>query len=100
MAKLFKPFVEDQLAHWAGNTRCLIAHPLSVSATEQNTKPCYIAPLPNSQPTTLALGPEGGFSSYEVRKITEQGFTRISLGERILRVETAIPVAIAQLMKL
>lgn len=89
-AKLFKPFVEDHLADWAGDTQRLVAHPRDAQE----------APAPSLMPTTLAIGPEGGFTDYEVDKLAEQGFTSVSLGSRILRVETAIPVAIAQLMKL
>ncbi len=89
-AKLFKPFVEDQLNDWAGNSQRLVAHPRHAQA----------APAASLNSTTLAIGPEGGFTDYEVDKLAAQGFTSISLGARILRVETAIPVAIAQLMKL
>ena len=89
-AKLFKPFVEDELDNWAGATRRLVAHP----------RHAQDAPAASLAATTLAVGPEGGFTDYEVDKLAEQGFTSISLGPRILRVETAIPVAIAQLMKL
>jgi RsmE family RNA methyltransferase len=46
------------------------------------------------------MGPEGGFTDYEVDKLQQQGFTSFSLGARILRVETAIPIAISQLMRL
>lgn len=38
---------------------------------------------------TFIIGPEGGFTSEEVQKITELGFKSISLGKRILRAETA-----------
>lgn len=89
-AKLFKPFVEDDLATWAGTTQRLVAHP----------RHAQDAPPASLTPTTLAIGPEGGFTDYEVDKLAEHGFTSVSLGSRILRVETAIPVAIAQLMKL
>ncbi|MDP6968914.1 MAG: 16S rRNA (uracil(1498)-N(3))-methyltransferase [Gammaproteobacteria bacterium] len=89
-AKLFKPFVEDQLLHWAANTQRLVAHP-------REAQSCPPASL---QPTCLAIGPEGGFTDYEVDKLQAQGFTSVSLGARILRVETAIPVAISKLMQL
>jgi 16S rRNA (uracil1498-N3)-methyltransferase len=89
-AELFKPYVEDQLNHWAGHSRRLVAHP-------RQAQPC---PPPNLQATTLAIGPEGGFTDYEVDKLVEQGFTPFSLGPRILRVETAIPVAISRLCAL
>lgn len=35
------------------------------------------------------IGPEGGFSNSEIIKATDEGFKIISLGQRILRAETA-----------
>ena len=37
----------------------------------------------------ILIGPEGGFSAKEVDKAAERGFIPISLGKRILRMETA-----------
>jgi RsmE family RNA methyltransferase len=50
-----------------------------------------------NQPLTLAIGPEGGFISYEVEKLAEAGFEPVHLGVRILRVETAVAVLIGRL---
>lgn len=47
--------------------------------------------------TSLAIGPEGGFTSTEVSVFTDNLFTPVQLGERILRVETAVPVLLAKL---
>ena len=90
LRKLFKPFVEDELPAVCQGTRALVAHP----ASEQ------FAPLQPNQPTTLAIGPEGGFIPYEVDKLVACGFTPFSLGERILRVETAVPVLLSKLLPL
>lgn len=40
-------------------------------------------------PVWIASGPEGGFSPLEVQVLQSKGFTAISLGQRILRAETA-----------
>ena len=83
----FKPFVEDQLPLIATNTAAYVAHPVATNACPQGS----------CEPTSLAIGPEGGFIPYEVEKLQECGFTPISLGERILRVETAVPVLLSRL---
>jgi 16S rRNA (uracil1498-N3)-methyltransferase len=38
---------------------------------------------------TVAIGPEGGFTEQEVELALANGWERVSLGPRILRVETA-----------
>lgn len=38
---------------------------------------------------SIVIGPEGGFSKNEVNNLISKGFSSISLGERILRTETA-----------
>jgi RsmE family RNA methyltransferase len=85
--KLFKPFVEDELGSIIANTKALVAHP-------SGTANC---PIDIQQPTTLVVGPEGGFISYEIKKLTEAGVAVVTIGSRILRVETAIPVLISRL---
>jgi len=83
----FKPFVEDELPDIAAKTQALVAHP---GATGN-------CPAGVSQAVTLAIGPEGGFIPYEVDKLQDCGFLPVSLGERILRVETAVPVLLSRL---
>ncbi|MGM0572060.1 MAG: 16S rRNA (uracil(1498)-N(3))-methyltransferase [Pseudomonadota bacterium] len=85
--KLFKPFVEDELPALLTDTRALVAHPGT------NT-PC---PVHIDAPTTLCIGPEGGFIPYEVDKLVEAGCEAVHLGSRILRVETAVPVLVSRL---
>jgi 16S rRNA (uracil1498-N3)-methyltransferase len=46
----------------------------------------------------LLVGPESGFSDAEIDYILNAGFTPVSLGPRILRAETAGPVAVALVM--
>lgn len=88
--KRFKPFVEDELPALAKNRRALIAHPY-------NALPCPPATLEES---VLVVGPEGGFIPYEVELMQLQGLQAISLGQRILRVETAVPALLSRLFSL
>lgn len=85
--KLFKPFVEDELGDVIANTNALVAHP-SGNAN---------CPIDIQQPTTLVVGPEGGFIPYEIEKLAEVGVTAVTIGSRILRIETAIPALISRL---
>ncbi|HEY8568624.1 16S rRNA (uracil(1498)-N(3))-methyltransferase [Microbulbifer sp.] len=87
LRKRFKPFVEDELPAIAADSLKLVAHPVTDT-------PC---PVDIQQPTTLAVGPEGGFIPYEVEKLQEVGFQSVHLGPRILRVETALPVLLSRL---
>ena len=85
--KRFKPFVEDRLPAIAADTLGLVGHPGEFPA----------CPRAVEQPATLAIGPEGGWIPYEVEKLREAGLQPVQLGERILRVETAVPVLLARL---
>ncbi len=51
-------------------------------------------------PLTLAIGPEGGWIQREVDTFIARGFTPVSLGTQILRVESAVAAALAQLVLL
>jgi 16S rRNA (uracil1498-N3)-methyltransferase len=44
-------------------------------------------------PLAFAIGPEGGFTGQEIAQAVERGVRVLDLGERILRVETAVSVA-------
>lgn len=83
----FKPFVEDELPALSENTVKLVAHP----GDHAN------CPTSLNQPCTLAIGPEGGFIPYEIEKLQEVGFECVTLGDRILRVETATSHLIGRL---
>lgn len=82
----FKPFVEDELATWApeGSLK-LVPHPFA-------TEP--LRPVPAARHVTLAIGPDGGWVPFEVELLAKHGFTPVSLGPRILRVEVAVPVVV------
>lgn len=45
--------------------------------------------LPRPASAVVAIGPEGGFDPREVRRFSDHGFLPVTLGERVLRTETA-----------
>jgi 16S rRNA (uracil1498-N3)-methyltransferase len=51
--------------------------------------------LPDPAATALLVGPEGGLAAAETEAAQTAGFVPVSLGSRILRVETAAIVAVA-----
>ncbi|MBQ4253717.1 MAG: 16S rRNA (uracil(1498)-N(3))-methyltransferase [Erysipelotrichaceae bacterium] len=53
---------------------------------ERNT---LISDLDLRQPCCFAIGPEGGFSASEIELLNSKGFVSVSLGNDILRAETA-----------
>lgn len=54
-----------------------------------------VAGLSSADPVALLLGPEGGLSSEEVELARKHGWITVSLGERILRAETATLTAVS-----
>jgi RsmE family RNA methyltransferase len=85
--KRFKPFVEDRLPAITDGTLGLVGHP-------GNYPPC---PRALSEPVTLAIGPEGGWIPYEIDLLAKSGLQPVQLGDRILRVETAVTALLARL---
>ena len=78
---------EDELEKIAGSSLRLLGDP---SGT---------APVPlHGTPITLALGPEGGFTEYEINTLREHSFKSISLGTRILRTEFALAALLGKLL--
>lgn len=86
--RLFRPFVENELPELARGTRALVAHPTALEA----------CPRALSEPITLAIGPEGGFIDAEIASLAGAGFTPVSVGPRVLRVETILPVLMGRLL--
>nr|WP_306470190.1 16S rRNA (uracil(1498)-N(3))-methyltransferase [Pseudomonas sp. efr-133-TYG-103a] len=85
--KRFKPFVEDRLPAVVEGTLGLVGHPGDFPA----------CPRAVDQPVTLAIGPEGGWIPYEIDLLRASGLNPVQLGERILRVETAVTALLARL---
>ncbi|MBA3452677.1 MAG: 16S rRNA (uracil(1498)-N(3))-methyltransferase [Deltaproteobacteria bacterium] len=51
-------------------------------------------------PLAVAIGPEGGWIQREIDTFVERGFTAVSIGAPILRVEAALSATLGQLLLL
>ena len=85
------PIIEDpiKLDIWAANEESKIKIVLYPNADNK------ISDFKYKDSVSLAIGPEGDFSDYEVDSLTEKGFIPVSIGKRILRAETAAISAIS-----
>ena len=84
----FRPFAEDLLPGIVAGTTALLAHPAA-------TQPC---PAAVAGPVTLVIGPEGGFTPFEADLLAKAGCTPVTLGPRILRVDTVVPHLLGRLL--
>jgi RsmE family RNA methyltransferase len=87
LQRLFRPYVESLAEALKIDSLALVAHP---GAAEE-------CPRAVGRPVTLAVGPEGGFIAEEIASLVRAGFRAVSMGERILRVETAVAALLARL---
>lgn len=85
--RLFRPFVEDELAALAGGGLLLVAHPCATSDCPRDV----------TTPVTLVVGPEGGFVDFELALLAAAGARPASLGARPLRVEQAVAALLGRL---
>lgn len=86
--KRFKPFAEDEIPSIIAGKTALVAHPGSE----------IFCPVALKNPAAICVGPEGGFTDFEVDLLLHQGFQAVSIGTRILRTETAIPAILGRLV--
>ncbi len=90
----FRPFVENESVQLAGRYQhMVVAHPGAVPTPVDRYRP-------GPGRVLLAVGPEGGWNEYEIDGLVRAGFSLVSLGPRILRVETAVVVLHALLTQL
>lgn len=87
----FKPFMEDELDVLFPNALRLLAHPGETKGQQWT--------LAEGQRPLLAVGPEGGWTDYELDQLLGRGFQPFSLGARSLRTDTATIALIAVLQE-
>lgn len=83
-----KPFVEDELNSEFYESHRILFHPrnaMNVSELE----------VPEASRILIAVGPEGGWTDYELEMFEKHGFQCISMGWRVLRTDTACIALIA-----
>ena len=90
----FRRFVTDELDGLFPTAKRVVAHPYVDAAPAQFQN--YVDAATSSR-LLLAIGPEGGWTDDEVELLEEHGFSRYSLGGRILRTETATIALLARL---
>ncbi len=87
LARLFRPFAEDELPRLVGAGTGLVAHP----GAGEPFPPVLAAPV------TLAIGPEGGWIDAELASLQRAGLRPVDLGARVLRTETVLPVLVGRM---
>ncbi len=79
----FRTFVEDDLDEVFGAGLRLVAHPGSAAPVAGAVR------QHGADRVTLAIGPEGGWSGFELELLEAHAFRRVSMGSRTLRTDTA-----------
>ena len=86
----------QNLARWLADWRSAVAastQPYLLSLRE-GTQPLTNG---NPNPAIFLSGPEGGLSAIEEQQAVDAGFAPVTLGQRVLRAETAALTALARL---
>ncbi|WP_018343363.1 16S rRNA (uracil(1498)-N(3))-methyltransferase [Cytophaga aurantiaca] len=60
-----------------------------IACLDEDIKPTIMQLVPANKSCIVLIGPEGDFTGSEVQQAVEKGFVKISLGNSILRTETA-----------
>ena len=85
--KQFKKLVEDKLETFGPYAARLVAHPGAAAFPRER-----LAAVPADGRVLLAVGPEGGWTPYELELLGTHGFEAVSWGPRALRTDTACVV--------
>lgn len=86
VCRKFRPFVEDEVPRLFAGAPKFVAHPYADAAAPPRfpDNPPEGSPLP-----VVAIGPEGGWTSFELELLVSKGFKPFSIGSRPLRTDTA-----------
>ncbi len=99
LVRRLKPFLEDEIPVLYPSEKRFFAHPDNPGDAHAGSRGFSSGPgawqdfrddANLSGAGLLAIGPEGGWSSFEVAMFERLDFRRLSLGERIFRTDTAV----------
>ena len=85
--KQFKKLVEDELDGFGPHAVRLVAHPGAGTFPREK-----LAALPREARVLMAVGPEGGWTPFELELLAAHGFESVAWGPRALRTDTACAV--------
>lgn len=85
----FKVLVEDDLDGLCPDAARLVAHPGAALPV------CDAVAAAGEGRRLLAVGPEGGWTDYELTLLEAHGFVPVGMGERTLRTDTACVALLA-----
>lgn len=85
----FRRFLIEELDALFPSRNRVVAHPYGAQAAAEDAPGRLL----------LAIGPEGGWTDEEVELMESRGFSRYSLGQRILRTDTATVALLSKLNK-
>lgn len=91
-----KPFVEDEIPRRFAAAPKLVAHPYCNATLDCRftDDPALGAELP-----LVAIGPEGGWTEFELGMLAKAGFRPFSVGRRILRTDVAAAAILGSMAK-
>ena len=78
-----KPFIEDELKKVGAETVKLLAEPTNGRRISE------VLSETTAERIMLAIGPEGGWTPYEINLLQTHDFQPITMGSRVLRSDTA-----------
>lgn len=98
VVRRFRPFVEDVVPRDHADAPKFVAHPGHGVGAEGEPAHFPCDPPPGAPLPLLAIGPEGGWTDFELELLETAGFRRLSLGPRPLRTGVALCAAAGALM--
>ena len=84
--QLYRVLTIDQLDSVSANVKMIAYEGVNGNTSSFNS---IVRSIKEKDKVAIMIGPEGGFSEKEVEKAVELGYKTVSLGQRILRAETA-----------